>query len=575
MREGYTLEEFEDLKVRALRDIWAFCDLINFKEGSENFYELHREMAFINTATQRCSHLEKPTRSQRRRIFLVPREHFKSTVNTVLYGLWRIYRNPNIRIVVMCHALELAESMIREMKAYLEDPELIETVWNDRPHIDGNLIPRIATRGTSYKRGLVEDDEFDESKVMWTKTAIQVNRTLKDKQPTLETLSVGKKPTGKHCDVVVMDDIVEWENSKTPELARKVQRSANEIESVVTKKARWVDICEGFGEWVGAEVLINGTRYYSWDYYAKFVGNDDTEQQQRLAITRYSAMVLDVYVNGIDDSEGYICPEIFDADSEREIRDTDAITRREWFAQFRNKIVPETEDSYGKEDLKLIFPTSYRMTEIPAVVNFIDTSKPIASGYETFPIPLWMTVDLSISTSRRADERAITVGGWDELRRLHVVDGDAGLWTPDELYLNIHKYADKWGITLVHYETGVGYQESFDHAFRTYNELKKLRTLVPFGLPVNRSISKGKKIELMLQPLMASQSLYVSSIVWQRTPLSRELENFNPNAKVQKDNMLDCIYMLSQNNPMASRHVRDNKNYGRHTYLNTMYGGTR
>lgn len=558
-----------DLKTRALRDIWAFADLIDFKGGARNFYEIHKEMAEMNCRNQQMADTK---RQYRRRIFLIPREHYKSTVNTVLYALWRIYRNPEIRIIIMCCIKELAQDMMREIKAYLEDPDLIETVWNDRPHIEGDLIPRIANPSTSYKRNIVESDEYVQ-KVIWTASAIQVNRELKDKQPTLQVLSVGMTPTGKHCDLVIMDDIVEWDNSATPQLAKKVLRSANEIESVVTKKAKKFHICNGFWEWLGNEVLINGTRYYRWDYYSKFVGNDEKEQEERLARTRYSAMIRDVYVNGVDSSDGYLCEEIFDAEAERDVRDT--ISRREWYAQYRNKIVAEDETTYSKESVKLVFPTNYRKTAIPAVTNFVDTSMPIPNGYEVFPISLWLTVDLAVSTRKRADDRAIAVGGWDELHRLHFVDGAADTWTPDELYTQIHRLADKWNITLVHYETGVGMQESFNHAFRTYNQLHKLRTLVPVGLPVIRNMTKAKKIDMTIQPLIASQSLYVNSLVWNNTPFQTELENFDPSATVNQDNMLDTLYMMAQNNPLISRGQMNRMNFGRHVTHNTMFGGTR
>lgn len=559
-----------DIKVQALRDIWAFADLIDFRGGAQNFYQLHRDMAEMNCLAQTMS---VTRREYRRRIFLVPREHRKTTVNTVLYTLWRIYRNPDIRIIIMCCVKELALDMIREVKTYLEDPELIRTVWNDRPHIDGALIPRLATPQSNYKRAEYET-EAEDRKVIWTAWAIQVNRFLKDKQPTLQALSVGMRPTGKHCDVVIMDDIVEWDNSRTPELAAKVQKSAHEIESVVTKKAEWVDICPGFGEWVGNEVIINGTRYYKWDFYSKYVGNSKEEQGKRLAKTGYSGMILDIYVNGVDNSDGYICPELFDAEVEFDLRERESITKREWYAQFRNIIISEQEQAYDSKSVRLIFPTNYRSTRLPGLVNFIDAEKPTENGYETFPVRLWLTVDLAISKKKRADNRAIGVGGWDELRRLHLVDAAAGQWSPEELYSEIHRLADMWNITIIHYETGVGMQGSFDHAFRTYNELHKLRTLVPAGLPVARTISKSRKIDLMLQPLIASRSLCVNSKVWQHTPFGHELEEFDPNKDTNQDNILDCLHMISQSSPMYSRE-QSVKDYGRHTYLNTMYGGVR
>lgn len=560
----------DDIKVRALTDIWAFADLIDFRGGAQNFYQLHYDMAELNCANQTMAETK---REYRRRIFLIPREHRKSTVNTILYTLWRVYRNPNIRIIIGCNVKELALDMIREMRAYLEDDDLVNTVWNDRPHIAGPLIPKLTNASSNYKKHSYT--ESTDSKVIWTAWALQVVRDLKDKQPTIQALSVGMKPTGKHCDLVVFDDIVDWNNSKSEVLAKKVQRWAHDIESVVTKKPVWQNICDGFGEWVGNEILINGTRYYYWDFYSKYVGNSEEEMKVRIAKTRYSAMVLDVYKNGKDNSDGYICPEIFDEEVERDLRETDSITKREWYAQFRNKIIAEEDASFKTDNIRLIFPSNYRSTHVPSLINFIDTTKPTETGYEVFPIRLYMAVDLAVSQSSRADNRAITVGGWDELRRLHVVDGAADKWDADKFYEQIHRLADKWNLTFVYYEAGVGYQDSFDHSFRTWQQLHNKRTLVPQKMPVVRTVAKSRKIEMALQPLLASDSLCISSVLWNHTRLSFELENFDVSSISNEDNMLDTIVMLTNTHPMISRAIRDSKDLGRHVTLNRMFGGTR
>ncbi len=95
-------------KVKALHDIWTFAELIGYEGGKKNFAAIHRKLAGFVTAPQLAPVclLDKGFSKQkynRRRLVLMPRGHLKSTVCSVLYTLWRIYRNPYIRILVGCN----------------------------------------------------------------------------------------------------------------------------------------------------------------------------------------------------------------------------------------------------------------------------------------------------------------------------------------------------------------------------------------------------------------------------------------------------------------------------------------
>lgn len=565
-------DELYELSLRALRDIWAFADLINFRGGSKNFYQLHRDMAELNCRNQKMRHTE---RAYRRRMFLIPREHRKSTVNTVLYSLWRIYRNPDIRIIIGCNVKELALDMVREIRTYLEDEELGEYVWNNRPHISGPMIPRLTKASNNYKKHSYT--EANDGKITWTAMGLQVNRPMIDKQPTLQALSVGMRPTGKHCDLVIFDDIVDWVNSDSPEKAeRVVRRWAMDIESVVTKKAIYTEISPGFSEWVGNEIVVNGTRYYEWDWYAHHVGNSREEQEQRLGVTGWSAMVMDIYVNGVDSGGGYICPEIFGDEEEKDLKHSETLTPRVWAAQYRNIVISESTASFKVDNIKVVFPTNYQKTAQPTICNFVNTEEVSpAGGYQVYPIRLYMMVDLAASMRSTADKRAVSVGGYDEKRRLHIVESKAGIWTPEELFTHIYTFAEKWNLYMVHYEGGVGLQEYFGTTLSYWLKLKDYRHISPIPIPVLRTVSKEKRIELTLSPLIESGNLYVNSHVWVHSDLKGEIKFFNTASKRNQDNTLDTIEMLGRTSPISSSY-RTQKNPMYHTQpINKRFGGVR
>lgn len=563
-------EDLYNLSKTALRNIWAFADLIDFRGGSVNFYALQREMAELNTMNQVMRDTE---RKYRRRIFLIPREHRKTTVNTVLYCLWRMYRNPDIRIIVGCNVKDLAVDVIREMRAYLEDETLIEYVWNARPHIIGPMIPKLSSSNSNYKK--YNYTEAVDGKVIWTSTAIQLVRQLKDKQPTLQAVSVGMSPTGKHADLIIFEDIVDWVNSETPEKAKRVNRWAMDIESVVTKKPILVEIAPGFEEWVGNEIAVNGTRYYEWDWYSHHVGNSEAEQVKRLSVTGWSAMVKDVYLNGVDNSGGYICPEIFGEAEEQDMKHSEALTPRVWSAQFRNKIITEYAESFPPENIKVVFHTSYRTTTTPGMCNYLDSTEQTPFGDTPYPIRLYMTVDLAVSMKKGSDRRAIAVGGYDEKRRLHVVESKAGIWTPDELFERISEFAEKWRMSCVYYEGQVGLQDYFATTFRLWLQLHKKPSVVAVPMPVPRFISKEKRLEMTLGPMIQSGNLFVESNVWKYSDIKEELKFFNPASSNNRDDTLDTLEMLARTTAPSGSFRTGQNPARRGQFLNALYGGTR
>ena len=182
------------IKVRALTDIWAFAELIDYKGGPKKFSKCHYDMTEFLLETQASESFEN-----RRRLILMSRGHSKSSVCSVLYTMWRVYRNPNIRILVGTNIKRLARGFIRELRQYFENKELQETVWNSRPHVAGPLIPvlsaadrrqRNSRRNNNYSNMEMEDSGFninvaDDTKLIWSGESLQVTRPAVLKEPTI------------------------------------------------------------------------------------------------------------------------------------------------------------------------------------------------------------------------------------------------------------------------------------------------------------------------------------------------------------------------------------------------------
>ena len=62
----------------------------------------------------------------RRGILLAPRGHGKTTTINLIYLSWLIANTPTIRILLISHSKDMAESFSRSVRSVMENPELQE-----------------------------------------------------------------------------------------------------------------------------------------------------------------------------------------------------------------------------------------------------------------------------------------------------------------------------------------------------------------------------------------------------------------------------------------------------------------
>jgi predicted phage terminase large subunit-like protein len=114
----------------------------------------------------------------------------KSTVCTVTKTIHLLLKNPNLRILIVSKTSGAAESFIKEIKAQFEDNDLLTEIF-----------------GAYYDPRLVRK---------WDNSAIEVlPRTIKAKEASVTTLGVFSQVVGKHYDIIISDDLVDEENSRT------------------------------------------------------------------------------------------------------------------------------------------------------------------------------------------------------------------------------------------------------------------------------------------------------------------------------------------------------------------------
>lgn len=129
-------------------------------------------------------------------VVAAPRGHSKTTEFSINYPLWEIARNRNVRILLVSAADSQSKSFLREIKGRIE---------RDNAYIDfaGQLQPKKPEK--------------------WSDQEIIVDRDRTDlKDPTITTVSVEGTILSKRADIIICDDLLNFENSRTPEARQKI-----------------------------------------------------------------------------------------------------------------------------------------------------------------------------------------------------------------------------------------------------------------------------------------------------------------------------------------------------------------
>lgn len=542
-------------KRKALSDIWTFADMIGFHGGREKFSNVHFEMSDFLTAPQ----TQKEVLDKfRRRLMIVARGHLKSTL-LVLYVLWRVYRNPNIRILMATNLKRLARSFVRELRQYFEDDELQKTVWNVRPHIDGLMIPALDAAGRR-KRGQRRDyDEEDDTnavdkKIIWNAEALQVVRPGKFKEPTILATSVGTTVTGDHYDLIILDDIVDFKNSDTAGKRDRIYEWTQDLDSVLDP-LHTESFAKGrtkFVEQVGEETITTGTRYFGGDYYDVVLENQEDLE--------YVSFIRNIYRNGIDNSDGFTYPEKFD----NRVSDLlqKRLTPRRYAAQYLNQIVPDGERVFNWERIKWMGESSVEIKDRRVFIRVEGKARPI----EIRPV---LAIDPAISQKGSADFTAIVVAGYDAELNFYLFDLAYGRFTPSQTTDNIFKFVDKWNLASCHVDVkGLG--ATFPFVIRQAAQRRKKPIVVYEYKPQG---DKEERIQDMLQPIFDNDQLFALAPLKGMTEFKLEVSMFPLAAH---DDVLDVIAIAAE----VAKATRQNAAKRRtkqppKRIRNKIYGGTR
>jgi predicted phage terminase large subunit-like protein len=484
-----------ELKVKSLTDCWAFFDLIGYHGGTANFDSCHYDFLLVLQAPQLLADglltgdtytrwykltEEKREAPTNNRFLKYPRGCLKSTL-IIGWLLYRIYRNPSITILQATNVRDLSEAFIRELRSYLEDDELQETVWNTRPHIQGPLIPALDSGRRLYS------NEAKDKRIIWNNYQLQVNRPIKRKEPTIFSTSAGGKVTGHHYDLIVMDDVVDFDNASSQVKIARIKRWFADSSSVVTRipsqhTCGVVPSGERVVETLSGEYVVTGTHYAPDDLYS-FIDNN-------LDVMQYSRLSRNIYANGHDNSDGYLWGK-FTQDMESRLRAELSEQPGVFEAQYLNLVKNPALQILSTSLVQYVSYTKLISGVSSSGVNFAHPT----SGAQLQLAPI-LAIDPASSLRASADFTAIAVGGYVQ-NDLMCADMSVGHYTPEFIVKETIRLVRLWQIRRVYVET-VGFQKLLYHMVVKAFKAEGIQCSVLEYLPQG---NKLKRIEYRLSPL--------------------------------------------------------------------------
>lgn len=329
---------------------------------------------FLNTPhwSQVHSELDLFMRSAGNRIHIeLPRGHLKSHIITKGWSIQQIIKNPNVRVLIVNATEDNAVKFMRSIERYIGRGSLLEKLF-----------------------GRFESAVWNQNEL------IVAGRTVILDAPTLMAAGLQKTLTSQHYDIIIADDLVEPDNSRTKEQREKVHDFYLSL----------FDLLEPQGK-----LVVIGTRYHQDDLYARIL--EENSQHQNWSIFIRSCYKADGSI---------IFPEKF---SQAQLDDIKKKSFYHFSTQYlNNPIDPENAD-FKSSQIKYYDPTS------------------------PHPSSLYLTIDPAVSLSRDADFSAFVVAGMFSDRRIRVVDAIHRRLVPSELVECVFELVKKWRLHRVGIET--------------------------------------------------------------------------------------------------------------------------
>ena len=216
--------------MRNWKAILGVNNLLYFAKNIIGFQDVNKEVH-----GKLCSILQDNTK--KKKLILLPRGSFKTSVATISYPIWCLIKNPNLRILIDSEVYENSKNYLKAIRLIFETNKELRLLY-------GNYVS---------KRG-------------WLDESLQVaKRNVIFKEPSIDISSVDTVKVGMHYDKIIVDDICSDKNTSTAEQRQKV----------IDHYKLLLSILEPNGE-----LIFCGTCWHWADLYAYLIEENKKEDKE-------------------------------------------------------------------------------------------------------------------------------------------------------------------------------------------------------------------------------------------------------------------------------------------------------
>jgi len=298
-----------------------------------------------------------------------------------------IANDRNIRILYTTNVGKNALSFSRALRHYLSHNKRLQSIY-----------------GTFEPAGAKERKDSDEEGSAWRTDYFTVSgRTRNMREPTFTAGSVGKTEVGMHYDIIICDDCVDNENTRSRDGITATIDWFRLIGSLRDKKSKYGP---------GGCILDQGTRYVDGDLHGFLLGEvtDDKDQQWR----NYKSVVLRAIGNPecwSESEQKFIHPKLnFPFILTEELLNEERSRGSYYFStQFQNECVSPDDAHFKPRWFQVIKPY-----DIPQELYY------------------YVFTDFAFGLDDSNDRTALWAVGLDWERKAYCTDLDVGRWPLNE-----------------------------------------------------------------------------------------------------------------------------------------------
>lgn len=164
-----------------------------------------------------------------RKLIVMPRGTLKSSIGVVGYAIWRLLKDPNLRILIDSEVYSNSKNFLREIRAHLESERVTNAF------------------------GQFKSDNWSEGEITISQ------RVIPKKEASITCGGIGTVKVGQHYDVIIMDDLNSQNNSQTVEGRAKVVQHYRMNQAILDP---------------GGTIVVIGTRYATDDIIGHILENE-------------------------------------------------------------------------------------------------------------------------------------------------------------------------------------------------------------------------------------------------------------------------------------------------------------